>query len=368
MKRIDKDDDTNYIADSVDGNERIQGGAVTTKKKFPNGKRPSFAKDLSVIPGDFATFVAEQEKEKQEAPKASTTKLHLLPFPIKEAQKVVDMVRKGNREGSVTTTFSLRKLMMWGEAFYLLQREGFEHKEALAGAFHLAAEAKTFGEDATYLREAFEKVFGFDVKPPRVHGNTARADGNRHPVDYLVEPLIREGRPVWMYGPTGSGKSHSSKDIPRRLGRPWLRVQGSDDSTVDDLVGGPVVRDRNTYFEYGPLPLMMKAGGVLIVDEVTLYPQEILMELQAVLEGEPLVLKRNKGEVVFPKPGFTIVVTDNSLGLGEAIEYVGTQVMNEAFRDRFYFVRYDYMPESQERRAVNDYLTKFLAERNWTVQ
>src|SRR5690606_24744216 len=164
--------------------------------------------------------------------------------------------------------FSLRKLMMWGEAFYLLQREGFDHNEALAGAFHLAAEAKTFGEDATYLREAFEKVFGFDVKPPRVHGNTARADGNRHPADYLVEPVIREGRPVWMCGPTGSGKSHGSKDMPRRLGRPWLRVQGSDDSTVDDLVGGHVVRDRNTYFEYGPLPLMMKAGGVLIVDEV----------------------------------------------------------------------------------------------------
>ena len=371
LQEVFSEDEARDLANRIPISEPKQNPRVRKKgsRGFPKPANPPFAKDLNVIPGE--DLVAEDEVVEYEVvedtPVTTPVGIKVPSFPVDKAWKVANMVRQGAKEGSITTTFSLRKLMMWGEAYYLLMGEGFEQKEALSGAFHLAAEGRTFGEDAMFLKNAFNQVFGFEVKPPRVHANTARANGNRHPQDYLVEPLVRECKPVWMYGPTGAGKSHSSKEIPRRLGRPWMRIQGSYDSTVNDLVGGPIVRDRNTYFEYGPLPMMMRAGGVLIIDEVTLYPQEVLMELQAVLEGEPLVLKRNNGEVVFPKEGFTIIVTDNSLGLGEATEYIGTQVMNESFRDRFFFVHYDYMPESQEKLAVEQYLDSFLDRKSWVA-
>jgi hypothetical protein len=43
-----------------------------------------------------------------------------------------------------------------------------------------------------------------------------------------------------------------------------------------------------------------------------------------------------------------ILVTDNTRGLGESVEYVGTQAINEATRDRFYFVEFGSMEPAQE--------------------
>jgi hypothetical protein len=43
-----------------------------------------------------------------------------------------------------------------------------------------------------------------------------------------------------------------------------------------------------------------------------------------------------------------ILVTDNTRGLGESVEYVGTQAINEATRDRFYFVEFGSMEQEQE--------------------
>lgn len=303
-------------------------------------------------------------------PTVGATLAALAAFPKQTAYELVEAVRTALKSGEVATTFSLRKLQAWAGAYYLLQREDYSANEALAGAFHLAVEGKTYGEDKRFLRDLFQAKFGFESKPPKEHSRTALREG-RHPMSYLIEPLLREGRHVWLHGPTGSGKTHTVKDLARRLGRPMIRFQGKGDATTDDFVGGFAAVNENgvpvTQFQYGVLPLAMQQGAILNIDEITALPAEVLFELQAVLEGDNLVLSKNRGEVVAPQPGFVVVASDNSLGLGEATEYIGTNVMNEAFRDRFYFVEFGYMPESHEMAALDAFTAKFLGERGWAV-
>jgi len=332
---------------------------------------PAFAQTLSAVGGG-----APLSPDATVVPQAPTTQTHtvavkaLQPFPMDKAHELAAGVRTAERKGDVTTTFSLRKLVAWGRAYYLLQQEGYDPKEALSGAFHLAAEGKTYGEDRTFLKNLFQAKFGFESKPPRENSRVALSEG-RHPMSYLIEPLVREGMHVWLHGPTGAGKTHSVFDIAARLNRKVVRFQGKGDATTDDFVGGFGLKSENgasvTEFQYGPLPKAMMEGSLLNIDEITTLPAEVLFELQAVLEGKPLVLTKNRGEEILPAPGFAVVAADNTLGLGEAPAYVGTNVMNEAFRDRFFFIEYGYMPDAMEKRALKSELEAFFNPRGWAV-
>lgn len=68
-----------------------------------------------------------------------------------------------------------------------------------------------------------------------------------------------------------------------------------------------------------------------------------------VLEGRPLTIDANQGEVVAPHPMFRVVVTGNSCGNGDALGvYQGVQQQNLAAMDRFMTLSVGYMDEVQE--------------------
>jgi hypothetical protein len=320
-------------------------------------KIPSFARTFASIPVDGAA----EKKDGVEPVAAAPSGPQLVEFPVDRGYQLAEMVRTSQKSGEITATFSLRKMLMWARATYLLQSAGFDYEDAIAGGFHLAAEGKSYGEERTFLRNSYQAVFNRECKLPRVK---KRGD-TKHPAYHLIKVIVEQSLPLWLYGPTGSGKTHTALEVLSDIGRPGLRIQGTGDMTVDDLLGGFGAKNGSTQFEYGPLPQAMMQGAGLIIDEITACPAEVLFELQAVLEGNPLVIKKNRGEVIQPQPGFTIIACDNTIGLGEASEYVGTNVMNEAFRDRFLFAEFDYMPADLEKAAVKLQLGNFLTERKW---
>ena len=70
------------------------------------------------------------------------------------------------------------------------------------------------------------------------------------------------------------------------------------------------------------------------MDEVDLASNKILC-LQSILEGKGVFLKK-VGKVVKPAPGFTVIATANTKGKGsEDGRFIGTNVLNEAFLERF---------------------------------
>ena len=165
----------------------------------------------------------------------------------------------------------------------------------------------------------------------------------------MALPFMEAGIPVWLYGETGVGKTFNVRALTEHLKRPFHRFQCSPRSEVADIVGVLRAKNGETFFQHGPLPLAMLEGGILNVDEVSApWDNSIQFALHAVLEGDDLSIPESGEPPISATPGFSIVSCDNTRGLAEEAEYVGTRAVNEAFRDRFVFIEVGHMPVKQE--------------------
>ncbi len=158
---------------------------------------------------------------------------------------------------------------------------------------------------------------------------------------------------LWILGPTGSGKSSGVVEVCARLNLDLLRVNAKKHLEVADLIGHLTVVDGNVQFQDGPLTLCVRHGWLMLLDEVDLMDPGELAGLNTVLDGGPLVIAENEGEVVYPAAGFGIVCCANTGGNGDGNQfYLGTQRMNGAFMDRFTLMAVDYPDPAQERRIL----------------
>ncbi len=140
--------------------------------------------------------------------------------------------------------------------------------------------------------------------------------------------------PLFITGLSGNGKTHSVEQSCAQLGREVVRVNLTIETDQDDLIGGFRLVNGNTAWHDGPVIDAMRRGAILLLDEVDLASNKIMC-LQSVLEGKPLFLKKT-GQVVNPAPGFNIIATANTKGKGsDSGMFIGTNVMNEAFLERF---------------------------------
>ena len=78
----------------------------------------------------------------------------------------------------------------------------------------------------------------------------------------------------------------------------------------------------------------MERGAILLLDEIDLASNKILC-LQSILEGKGIFLKKI-GRWVKPAAGFNVIATANTKGKGsDDGRFIGTNVLNEAFLERF---------------------------------
>ena len=144
----------------------------------------------------------------------------------------------------------------------------------------------------------------------------------------------RQFYPIFITGLSGNGKTLMVEQVCAKLKRECYRVNITRQTDEDDLLGGFRLINGNTVWQDGPVVSAMKAGGVLLLDEVDLASANIMC-LQPVLEGKGVFLKKI-GQWVTPAEGFTVFATANTKGKGsDDGRFVGTGVMNEAFLDRF---------------------------------
>ena len=84
----------------------------------------------------------------------------------------------------------------------------------------------------------------------------------------------------------------------------------------------------------GPVIEALERGAVLLLDELDLASNKILC-LQSILEGKGVFLKKI-GRWVSPRSGFNVIATANTKGKGsDDGRFIGTNVLNEAFLERF---------------------------------
>ena len=140
--------------------------------------------------------------------------------------------------------------------------------------------------------------------------------------------------PVFVTGLSGNGKTFGVEQACAETKRELVRVNITIETDEDDLLGGFRLENGETVFHKGPVVEALERGAVLLLDEVDLASSKILC-LQPILEGKGVFLKKIN-QWVHPKKGFTIVATANTKGKGsESGAFVGTNILNEAFIDRF---------------------------------
>lgn len=191
------------------------------------------------------------------------------------------------------------------------------------------------------------KVIGYNPDPndpfvPKKDDHYVfRRDLAREMIAFLNAP---SGDALYLSGPTGSGKTSLAVEVLARLNWPMQRVTANGRMEMSDFVGHHALKCSapgeapSMQFIYGPLALAMMFGQVLLVNEVDMLEPSVLAGLNDVLEGQPLVIAENGGEVITPDPMFRVIVTGNSTGGGDATGlYQGVQMQNIASMDRFRF-------------------------------
>lgn len=167
---------------------------------------------------------------------------------------------------------------------------------------------------------------------------------------------LQNGENVFMVGPTGCGKTTVSAIVAKDLDRPFYRMNLNGETTVDNFVGSVRLTNKETVFTPGILVQAMEAGGILLLDEVDSGQPEVLFTLHSVLEGKPIILYEDGARVVKPSPGFCVIGAANTLGRGDDSGlYAGTNVLNEAFLDRFTAVF--HMEYSEKEREILKHYT-----------
>jgi len=140
--------------------------------------------------------------------------------------------------------------------------------------------------------------------------------------------------PTFITGLSGNGKTVSVEQACSQLNRELIRVNITIETDEDDLIGGFRLVDGATVWHNGPVIEALERGAILLLDEVDLASNKILC-LQSILEGKGVFLKKI-GKFIQPSLGFNIVATANTKGKGsEDGRFIGTNVLNEAFLERF---------------------------------
>ena len=144
----------------------------------------------------------------------------------------------------------------------------------------------------------------------------------------------KEFYPIFITGLSGNGKTVSVEQACAQSNRELIRVNITIETDEDDLIGGFRLVNGETVWHNGPVIEALSRGAVLLLDEVDLASNKILC-LQSILEGKGVFLKKI-GKWVAPTDGFTVIATANTKGKGsDDGRFIGTNVLNEAFLERF---------------------------------
>ena len=179
----------------------------------------------------------------------------------------------------------------------------------------------------------------------------------------IVAWMVYGRDPLYLFGPTGCGKTSCIKQVVQKFNYPVYEITGHSRLEFIEMVGHHTVRNGSMQYEYGPLARAMKEGGLFLLNEIDLLDPSTAAGLNSVLDGYPLTIPENGGELIVPHPLFRFVATANSNGGSDHTGlYQGVLRQNIAFMDRFMLVECTYMEASREMALLKQYLGDRIPE------
>ena len=158
--------------------------------------------------------------------------------------------------------------------------------------------------------------------------------------------------PLYLTGPTGTGKSTTVEQVAAVLMQPLYVVSCHEAMEASEFMGRFVVQDGNMKWQDGPLVQGLKdpLGAWILLDEVDTCRPGSAMVLNGLIEGRSIIVPET-GELLNPRQnGAKIICAGNTTGLDdESGMYAGTNRQNLALMGRFMMVKMGYpQPEDEE--------------------
>ena len=262
------------------------------------------------------------------------TKKAFVPFEIKMTrEEIIDGLR--SQYGSEFTTPEVRAWCAMNDITYQTVTKKLKEFKVTKGKWNL--------EVTQQVVEEIEAAFVAPAAAPAVVAPLAQNLVPEKDETFVkfgpfadVKKIIQSRLfyPTFITGLSGNGKTFSVEQACAQLNRELIRVNITIETDEDDLIGGFRLVDGNTVWHNGPVIESLERGAILLLDEIDLASNKILC-LQSILEGKGVFLKKI-GKWVKPAAGFNIIATANTKGKGsEDGRFIGTNVLNEAFLERF---------------------------------
>jgi hypothetical protein len=231
-----------------------------------------------------------------------------------------------NLYGESVTTGDIRAWCAMNGTAYATVTKKLEEYKVGRGKWNLEVTKETVEElEVTYNAPAVENLI------PQKDDSFVRF-GNFADIKKIIESRVFY--PTFITGLSGNGKTFSVEQACAQLGRELIRVNITIETDEDDLIGGFRLINGDTVWHNGPVIEALERGAILLLDEIDLASNKILC-LQSILEGKGVFLKKI-GRFVKPAKGFNVIATANTKGKGsDDGRFIGTNVLNEAFLERF---------------------------------
>ena len=252
------------------------------------------------------------------------------PFEIKMTeQQVIDGLR--NNYGNEFTTPDVRAFCAMNDIAYTTATRKIQKYKVSKGRWNLKVTTKAVEKiERSFAAPSGQPVEKRNLVPEK--DDTFVKFGSFGDVKKIIQS--KQFYPTFVTGLSGNGKTFSIEQACAQLGRELIRVNITIETDEDDLIGGFRLVNGETVWHNGPVIEALERGAVLLLDEIDLASNKILC-LQSVLEGNGVFLKKI-GRFVEPRGGFNIIATANTKGKGsDDGRFIGTNVLNEAFLERF---------------------------------
>ena len=163
----------------------------------------------------------------------------------------------------------------------------------------------------------------------------ARLTGDGHPFNLM------------FLGPSGSGKSEAARDMARRLGLPFTKVDAPSMVDPESWFGTReiVAMDGVAITTYRPseFVIALSQPGVLFIDEINRIDDAHRQILLPILDGSHQVTNPLNGEIVAKHPECYVVMAGN-----RGLAFTGTYPVDPALMTRSVVHVFDYLDTEDE--------------------
>jgi len=187
----------------------------------------------------------------------------------------------------------------------------------------MPANAKSAEDDRKYVPQS-ERFAGLCFDQPFVEILHAVLTGTRHAM------------PVALEGETAASKTTAVLYLAHLLKQPVIRLNLNGQTDAGELVGRFIPSNLGWQFQEGSLPVAMRRGYWLLLDEMNLAEPQVLERLNCAIESTPtLVLSEGHGTVFGPGGDVEVSKNFRMLATLNPAEYSGRSLLSPAFRNRW---------------------------------